>query len=59
MDSETRKQIEEKASRPAYLIFKYLNEALTEEEDEELAAWMIQNEQNWKLVEEFSGDEFR
>jgi hypothetical protein len=59
MQPETRKEIETKASRPAYLIFKYLNESLTEAEDEELAVWMAQNEQNWKLFEEFTSDEFR
>jgi hypothetical protein len=59
MEPTTRKEIEAQASRPAYLIFKYLNESLTESEDEELALWMAQNEQNWKLFEEFTSDKFR
>ena len=59
MHPESRKKIEEKADRAAYLIFKYLNNTLSESEDTELAAWMVENEQNWKLFEEFTGEKFK
>ena len=59
MHPENKKEIEEKAARAAYLIFKYINNALTESEDAELAAWMVENEQNWKLFEEFTGEKFK
>jgi hypothetical protein len=59
MHPETKKEIEEKASRAAYLIFKYINNSLSESEDAELAAWMVENEQNWKLFREFTGEKFK
>ncbi len=59
MHHGTKKEIEEKAARAAYLIFKYLNNTLSETEDAELAAWMVENEQNWKLFEEFTGETFK
>jgi hypothetical protein len=59
MHPQTKKEIEEKAARAAYLIFKYLNNTLEEAEDAELAAWMVENEQNWKLFEEFTGEKFK
>ena len=59
MDTRKRIEIEEKAIRTSYLLFNYLQNKLTEEEDAELAAWMVENEQNWKLFQEFTGEEFK
>ena len=59
MDEKTRNELKQKADRAAWLIFRYLNNSLTEAEDAELASWMIENEQNWKLFEEFTGERFQ
>ncbi len=59
MDTRKRVEIQEQAARTAYLLFNYLQNNLTEEEDGELAAWMLENEQNWKLFQEFTGEEFK